>query len=187
MTTALIIGDVQRGILEAHPWSRNVLAPLRRVLDHARKCNLPVIYVTVALRGVDGDVARRNPVAVSLAAAGELYLEGTPQTQVHPAVAPRDDEPVVVKRRASAFAGTDLDAVLRARDATSILLAGVATSGIVLATALAACDLDYAVTVLSDCCADPDATVHAILTRVILPGRGARVRTSDDWISSEVS
>jgi len=49
-------------------------------------------------------------------------------TEVHLLVAPRDGEVVVTKRRVSAFAGSDLDAVLRSLDVDSLVLTGIATA-----------------------------------------------------------
>jgi nicotinamidase-related amidase len=186
MTTALIIGDVQTGILDTFPWSRTVLPPLQEALAHARASAIPVVFVRTALRGIDADIPKRNPIASWLASSGDLFREGTPATQVHCAVAPLDDEPVVIKRRVSAFTGTDLDALLRARNVTSVILTGVATSGVVLATLLAAVELDYGVTVLADCCADEDDKVHSLLTTAVFPGRGARVTSSEDWIAGKL-
>ena len=44
----------------------------------------------------------------------------------------------------------------------TLVLAGVHTSGVVLATVRRASDLDYRLIVVRDCCADPDAELHAI-------------------------
>ncbi len=183
MSTALVIGDVQAGILETFPWSRTVLGPLQSLLPQARATGVHLIYVRAALRGTQADIPQRNPIATWMAGAGELFHEDSPQTRIHPDIAPSPDEPVVTKRRVSAFTGTDLDSMLRARDVHSIVLAGVATSGVVLATLIAAVELDYAVTVLTDCCADQDEAVHTLLTTVVFPGRGARILTASDWIT----
>ncbi len=42
-------------------------------------------------------------------------IEGAPGTETHPEAASRPGDVVVTKRRASAFSGSDLDVVLRAR------------------------------------------------------------------------
>jgi nicotinamidase-related amidase len=99
------------------------------------------------------------------------------------ALEPGADEPVVLKRRVSAFSGSDLDVLLRAAGADSLVLAGIATSGVVLSTLRQAADLDYRLTVLSDACADGDAEVHRVLLDKVFP-RQALVTTTDDWIQS---
>ena len=71
-----------------------------------------------------------------------------PSTEVHAAVAPEPGEVVVTKKRVSAFAGSDLDVVLRGLDVDALVLTGIATSGVVLSTLRMAADLDYELTVL---------------------------------------
>jgi isochorismate hydrolase len=65
-------------------------------------------------------------------------------------VAPAPAEPIVIKRRVSAFAGSDLDLLLRARDIDTLVLTGIAPNGVVLSTLRQAADLDYRLIVLSD-------------------------------------
>jgi nicotinamidase-related amidase len=55
------------------------------------------------------------------------------------------------------------------------VLAGVRTSGVVLSTVRHAGDLDYRLVVVRDCCADPDAEVHAMLLDIIIPKQAAVV------------
>jgi nicotinamidase-related amidase len=183
MTTALIIGDVQVGIVEELlPAARSVLAPLAALLPVARRKGVAVIYVRVALRADLGEVPARNPNAVWMYNQGELFQGSSPATAIHPDIAPLPGEPVITKRRGSAFAGTDLEAVLRARGINEIAMAGVATSGVVLHTLIDAADRDYAVTVLRDGCMDPEPEVHDFLLDRVFPGRGARVLDSREWV-----
>jgi nicotinamidase-related amidase len=102
---------------------------------------------------------------------------------VHAALTSLDGEPVITKRRVSAFSGSDLDVLLRAAGADTLILAGIATSGVVLSTLRQAADLDYRLTVLEDACADRDPEVHRVLTEKVFP-RQAVVTTTDEWIAS---
>jgi nicotinamidase-related amidase len=86
----------------------------------------------------------------------------------------------VTKRRVSAFTGSDLEVVLRARGISHLVLAGIATSGVVLSTLRQAADLDYRLTVLTDGCLDADPDVHQILLGRVFP-RQAEVTTIADW------
>src|SRR6185295_5047088 len=88
---------------------------------------------------------------------------------IHPSVAPQEGDVVITKSRVNAFAGTDLELVLRANDIDTLVLFGIATSGVVLATTLAAADADYRLFVVKDCCADLDETIHACLMEKIFP------------------
>ena len=89
----------------------------------------------------------------------------------------------MTKRRVSAFAGSDLDVLLRAGGIRSLVLAGIATSGVVLSTLRQAADLDFGLTVLADACADADAEVHRVLTEKVFP-RQAEVTTVDAWAAT---
>jgi nicotinamidase-related amidase len=91
------------------------------------------------------------------------------------------EDVVVRKRRTSAFAGTDLDLVLRARGVDKVAVAGVATSAMVAATAYDAADRGYRVSVLSDGCADDDAGVHEFFMEKIFPCRGFEVTSCAGW------
>jgi|GEM_PF-6092064 len=64
------------------------------------------------------------------------------------------DESVITKHRVNAFAGTDLDMILRANEIYTLKLLGIATSEVVLSTLLHARDADYRLFVLKDCCTD---------------------------------
>jgi nicotinamidase-related amidase len=186
MATALIIGDVQTGIVETYPWTRSVLEPLAALLPPVRAHGTPVIYVRAALRPDQAEVPARNPIATWMFISGEIFQESSPATSIHPDIRPLPGEAVLTKRRASAFTGTDLEAILRARDVTEVAIAGVATSGVVLATLLDAVERDYAVTVLRDGCADAEPDVHEFLLDRIFPGRGAQIVSCQDWVARAI-
>jgi len=85
------------------------------------------------------------------------------QDQIHTALAPIEDEPVLTKTSMSAFASTNVHERLQASGVGRIIIAGVATSGTVLSTARWAYDIGYEVIVCADACADPDPQVDAAL------------------------
>jgi nicotinamidase-related amidase len=85
-------------------------------------------------------------------------------------VRPHTEELVVTKHRVSAFFGTALDSILRARSVHELIICGVATDLAVESAARDAHDRDYRVTVLSDCCIAANETDHRqalqVLTKV---------------------
>jgi nicotinamidase-related amidase len=85
----------------------------------------------------------------------------------------------VVKHRLSSFVGTDLETLLRANGIDTPVLAGVYTSGVVLSAVRHAGDLHYRLVVARDCCADPDAAVHAMLLDVVIPKQAVVVTTAE--------
>lgn len=69
--------------------------------------------------------------------------------------------------------------ILRAKEIDTLVLFGIATSGVVLSTLLDAVDLDYRALVVADCCADRDAEVHKVLVEKFFPARGTVVSAAE--------
>jgi nicotinamidase-related amidase len=67
----------------------------------------------------------------------------------------------------------------RANGIDTLVLAGVHTSGVVLSAVRQAVDLDYRLIVVRDCCADPDAEMHAMLLDIVIPTQAAVVTTAE--------
>jgi nicotinamidase-related amidase len=78
-----------------------------------------------------------------------------------------------------AFSTTDLHEQLQERGIDTLVLAGISTSGVVLSTVRDGHDRDYALYVLSDASADPDAEVHAFLTTKLLPRQADVITLAD--------
>jgi nicotinamidase-related amidase len=176
MTDALLVMDVQEGIAEQFAGGE-VLDRAADAVAAARSHGVPVLFVRVAFRPGHPEVSSANRSFSALRDAGGLLED---HARIHPAVAPQDGEPIVTKRRVSAFAGSDLDVLLRAHGARSLALCGIATSGVVLSTLRAAADLDFELTVLRDACADRDDEVHRVLLDKVFP-RQADVVTVAEW------
>jgi len=172
--------DVQQGIVSRFARDEGYLPRLSRVIAAARTAGGRVIYVTVSFRTGHPEVSPRNKSFSALSQGGG-FLTGDPATAVHPAVAPEPGDVQVIKRRVSAFAGSDLDVVLRAGGIDTLVLSGIATSGVVLSTVRQAADLDYRLVVLSDACLDGDEEVHRVLIEKVFP-RQAEVLTVEEWL-----
>ncbi|MGG2461273.1 cysteine hydrolase family protein [Streptomyces sp. RGM 3693] len=180
--SALLVMDVQRDIMAIADDGSGYLLRLRRAIDGARAAKIPVIYVVIGLRPGQPDVSPANKVLTAAVRDG-LFAEGAPGTGIHDDVAPQQGDIVVTKRRGSAFSGSDLDLVLRSRGIDSLVLAGIATSGVVLYTLCQANDLDFGLTVLADVCLDTDPEVHRTLTEKLFP-LWADVVTVGDWLKT---
>ncbi|SAL54666.1 isochorismatase hydrolase [Caballeronia udeis] len=154
--------------------SAEAIACVPDLIATARNAGMVVIHVVVAFRPGHPEVSPRNPVFSVLKANGML-VAGSEGAAIHPAAAAREREPIVVKHRISPFVGTDLETLLRANDIDTLVLAGVRTSGVVLSTVRHAGDLDYRLVVVRDCCADPDAEVHAMLLDTVIAKQAAVV------------
>lgn len=180
--SAILSMDMQTGIVNT--FATNDPAMLDRaaaLLKDARDRSMAVIHVCVGFRPKFPEVSPRNMLfsAIKNLPHHQQLFEGQ-AGQIHPVVAPQGDDIVVTKHRVSAFAGTDLQMILRAREIDSLILFGIATSGVVLSTLLDASDLDYRLFVIKDCCADTDSEVHACLLGKVF-SRRATVLTAAEF------
>jgi nicotinamidase-related amidase len=173
--TALIGVDLLRGHLDPElatlpvpaAMAEQVIAANARLYSLWRGEGLPVIHVTTEGRrhpelNVD---MMSNPFWATVAAAGESFtpgmamklrehnLQGSPQTEIIPEIAPLEGEHVVVKKRLTGFYATDLDLLLRSLGIDTVVLTGVNTNTCITGTAFDAMHRDYKVVVVSDCVA----------------------------------
>ena len=169
--------DVQPEIVERFG-DPGLTERLVRAATAARAAGVRVIYAKVGFRDGHPEITPRNPLFGPLAQQGG-FIEGQ-SSEPHPALAPQPPD-VVTKRRVSAFAGSDLEIILRAGGIDALVLTGIATSGGVLSTLRQAADLDFSLTVLSDGWIDNDDEVHRVLCEKVFPAQ-ADVLTIDEWI-----
>lgn len=181
MKTALIIGDIQKGITDAFPFAQQVVPPLTELLPRARAAGVLVVFVHIAFRPNRADLPPGNALFNSFFEAGDMFHEGSPKTDI--ALPVQNEDVLILKRRASAFAGTDLDMVLRAHSVDHIAVAGVATSAMVAATCYDAADRGYRVTVLRDGCADSDPTMNDFFLDKVFPARAHEVVPCAKWLA----
>ena len=125
----LLVVDVQVGVV-AESWDApRVIDNVARAVQRARDEDAPVIWVQHG----DDDLP-----------------QGSPQWQWVPQLAPASAERQIYKRFNSAFEETELEATLAELGATRVVLAGAATNWCIRATAYAALDRGYDLTLLKD-------------------------------------
>lgn len=178
--SALLLMDLQTTILSSLPNKAAYISSINQAIGHARKQHLPLLFVRVGFRKNAPEINVNNKMfggfKKQIMGIGEenfLTLE--------PTLDRKEDDIIITKRRVSAFSGSDLDVVLRAQNINHLVLAGIATSGVVLSTLREAADMDFHLTVLADGCADRDPEVHRVLTEKIFP-KQADVITIEEWI-----
>src|SRR3954451_22014597 len=176
--SALLIMDIQSPMVNGLANKEAYLQKIQLTIDAARANNIPVIYVVVGFRP---GMPEFNPRSKGLRA---LRDNGIAEALVNPTpvLTLTEKDIVVTRRRLSAFTGSDLELILRAKNTDHLVLTGISTSGVVLSTLREAVDKDYVLTVLSDLCADRDEEVHRVLTEKVFP-RHAKVLSSEDWLS----
>jgi nicotinamidase-related amidase len=178
--TALLVMDIQPAILQMlGEGAAPIVKSLQTAINAARSASIPVIYVVVGFRKGIPEIGAGNHNK-SFGALKQSNMPGLEDPTVDPAVAPQPGDMVVTKRRVSAFAGSDLEVILRGHRIEHLVLAGIATSGVVLSTLREASDKDYKLTVLSDACADRDQDVQNVLMNKVFP-RQADVLTVSQW------
>lgn len=179
--------DLQSGVVSVYAADGDVVTRARTLLQHGRDAGMTIIHVKVGFRPGVPEIHDRNMLlgAIKKSFTHQQFFTG-PSGAIHQAVAPHEGDLVVTKSRISAFAGTDLALLLRAREIDTLVLFGIATSGVVLSTALAAADADYRLFILKDCCADLDPSVHSCLIEKIFP-RFATVLTSEEFLRIQLN
>lgn len=179
--TALLVMDMQNGIVSRLAKDGKILLPFQKAVEAARRHSIPVIFVRVAFSEGYPEINPQNKSFTIAKSTGMTISDIA--TQIHESVQPEPNEPVVTKFRVSAFAGSNLEVILRSRQIDTLILSGIATSGVVLSTLREAADKDYILKVLSDACLDADPEVHSVLTEKVFP-RQADVLTVDAWIDT---
>ena len=110
----------------------NEVRATRRLLDVARGKGLPIVYTTI---GFDPRLKDGALWLEKVPALGDLQIGGQ-WVAIDPRLDPRPSEPVVVKKGASAFFGTNLASILIAQGVDCVILCGATTSGCIRATAV---------------------------------------------------
>jgi len=160
---ALLVYDMQVGVLGQIPNGDAVLANVLSVLAAARERRVRTIFLrhyfmptrlagTYALR--QAKIWQRQARA---AETSPLIPYGSPGFQLVPELVPQPDEAVVDKVTMSAFEGTPLDIVLRDCGVRAYLIAGVALEIGIEPTVRHSADLGYIPVVVRDACGAGDA------------------------------
>ena len=178
--TALLVMDYQVALLDPMEGADELLDGVAEAIAEVRRAGGHVGYVRVAFTDEDlAAIPATSRMAAAVATRGTALHAEAATSVIHDRVAPEPGDIVVRKVRVGAFSTTDLGAQLDALGIDTLLLAGIATSGVVLSTLRDASDRDYRVYVVADACADPDPEVHEFLIGRVFP-RQAHVVTLAD-------
>jgi nicotinamidase-related amidase len=177
--------DCQNGIVSVYTKPESgFMERASKVLNAVRDAGITVIHVQVGFRPGLPEVSDRNKLfgAIKASKPHQEFFQGS-SGAIHSALGPKPDDIIVTKSRISAFTGTDLDMILRVSEIDTVVLLGISTSGVVLSTLLQACDADYRVVVIEDCCADLDLELHSALIRRLFPQR-ADVMSAEGFVTA---
>jgi biuret amidohydrolase len=151
--------DMQVATMPAAPEvAARVLEANRQLFDWSRQRGIPIIHLVTRYRDAeeirinafwrtraqDPNNPRKNVLGHNLI--------GMPGTQIMPGLLDEKRDWVVdTKKRYNCFVATDLELLLRSHGINTLIITGVNTNSCVLSTVTAACSMDYAVVVPSDC------------------------------------
>ena len=166
-TTALVIIDMQRDFLEPGGFGellgndvallRSTITPTLHVLEAARAAGMPVIHTREGHRPDLSDCPpaklSRNGVTFigTNGPMGRILVRGETGHGIIDELAPIEGEPVIDKPGKGAFYATDMDAVLRSRGISTLIVCGVTTEVCVHTTVREANDRGFECAVLEDC------------------------------------
>jgi maleamate amidohydrolase len=128
----------------------------KRLLDAARAKGLPVIFTTI---GYEQSLKDGSLWMQKVPALAELQLGGR-WVEIDPRLEPREDEPVIVKKGASGFFGTNLASILVSQQVDSVIMCGATTSGCVRATAIDLLQYGFPTIVPRECVGDRAQAPH---------------------------
>jgi biuret amidohydrolase len=157
--TAMLVVDMQNDFvaegapLEA-PAARAMVPRLRAAVDACREAGIKVVYTAHEHRRDGSDIGLFS--GTPAIANGDALVAGTPGADIYPALRPRPDEPIIRKRRFSAFFASDLDLLLRSWRIETVIIGGTTTENCCFSTARDALFRDYQVVFLSDATATFD-------------------------------
>lgn len=179
MTNALILVDIQNDYFDGGKWPLPNMAAAAenaaRLLAHARDNGQMVVHVHH-----------------EMPEGGPFFVTGTQGAAIHAVVAPKSDEATVLKHRPNSFHNTGLEAMLRDNGIDAVTICGAMSQMCIDATARAARDIGFDVTVVADACAArnvthddtvvPAATVHATIMGA-LNGSYAKIVTTQSCLN----
>jgi nicotinamidase-related amidase len=165
---ALLIIDMQRDFLEPGGFGavlgndvsllRRTIAPTRDLLAASREAGLAIIHTREGHRPDLTDLPAAKKARGRLAVGigdpgpmGRILVRGEKGHDIIPELYPRAGEPVIDKPGKGAFHATDLDAILRNRGVTQLVVCGVTTEVCVNTSVREANDRGYDCLVVEDC------------------------------------
>ncbi|TSD40268.1 isochorismatase family protein [Rhodococcus sp. KBS0724] len=157
---AVVVVDLQYGFTDARydPGFDldDVVASTKKLVDAARESNVPVYFSTISFPEDDGIGATwlRKMPALSGLRKGERAIE------IDQRLAMRENETLVVKQTASAFAHTRLAETLASAGTDTVIVTGATTSGCIRATVVDSCAANLTTFVVRECVGDREVGPH---------------------------
>ena len=158
----LIVIDMQQDFLKDWAPTRrhSLVNSINELLSIARSSGCPVVWVR---QEFEPDL--RDAFTEMRTKGIRVTIKGTSGSQIIPELSLDVSEAVVIKKRYSAFFGTNLDQILGRRQPDVLILAGINTHACIRTTAIDAYQRDLHVVLASDCVDSYDREHHDISLR----------------------
>jgi nicotinamidase-related amidase len=160
---ALLVYDMQVGIVRHVPDAQTFVARVARVIEAARRAGVRVIFARhLSLpRELAGVFQLRTAMAWQRVQRVEdvepLFLRDSPDVQLVPELTPRPSEAVFDKLAMSMFVGTPLEMVLRDCGVNAFAIVGAVTEIGIEPTVRHGADLGFIPVIVADACGSVDA------------------------------
>lgn len=173
--TALIVMHYQTDILGLFPSvAPALLANTRKLCDAARAKGVSVYFANLRFSPGYPEVSPLNRNGQGIRQLG-LFVDD----RIAPELGRQAHEPVIIAHRASVFFGTDLQVRLSAQGIDSLIMVGIASTGVMLSSVAYASDADFRLYTVKDCCYDPDQVVHEHLFSTAFDSRTTVLSLAD--------
>jgi nicotinamidase-related amidase len=170
---ALIIVDMLNDFVDgklANPKAQAIIAPLQRLLQHAREEGWVVVFSNDAHRPHDPE----------LRVWGEHAMAGTREAEVISQLAPREGEIVSPKQVYGAFDFTGLDEQLKERGVDEVVITGQHTHICVRHSSYGALIRGYAITIPRDAVCGFEGVDEEEALNYLEMAYGAQITTVDE-------
>ena len=154
---ALILVDIQNDYFEGGRWTLSKMDEASenaaRVLAHARDAGMMIVHIHHEIPSDDAP----------------FFRPGSKGAEIHPSVAPKAGEEVILKHKPNSFVGTGLHEILTGKGISDLVIVGAMSQMCIDATTRAAADLGYKVTLVEDACAARDTEFGGVAAGSMQP------------------
>lgn len=151
-----------------------MLANTCKLCDAARAKGVGIYFANLRFSPGYPEVSPLNKNGQGIKRLGRFIDDGSA-----PELGRQAHEPLVAAHRASVFFGTGLEARLRAQGIDSLIMVGIASTGVVLSSVAYASDADFRLYTVKDCRYDPDPVVHEHLFSTAFDSRTTVLTLAD--------
>ncbi len=173
MKPAILVIDMLEEFVHGRlrsPQAENIIPNIKKIIETARKKNIPIIYLA----------DKHYPVDHELKIWGPHAMYNSPESRIIDELKPDENDYVLYKRNYSGFRGTGLDILLRDLGIDTVILTGIHTHICVLHTAWDAFYYGYNLIVVEDAVAAFSKKDHEYALNYMKQVYGAKIMKTSE-------